>query len=240
MRAATVYEFESLADQNGFIVVYPNGYAADWNNCFKAATFSAKTQNIDHVGFIRALIAKFHSDYGINTSRVFAMGWSGGAAMAYRLALELPDEITGIAAIAMNLPTDDNKDCRASGKPISVLIMNGTGDSILPYDGGIVGGRGTVRSAPATAEYFAKLNGQTSPPKTTRLPHQDLSDPTSVDRTVWNDAGKPEVVLITINGGGHTIPQPKVVFASQFGRTGKDLNGLVEIWEFFARQQPLK
>jgi polyhydroxybutyrate depolymerase len=168
------------------------------------------------------------------------MGYSQGGGMAYRLALELPDEITAIAAIGDNLPTEDKSDCRASGKPVSVLVMNGTADPMNPYNGGVDLIGAALRSAPATAEYFAKLNGQTTPPKTTRLPHLDSSDPTSVDRTVWNDAGKPEVVLVTINGGGHTIPHPKMVFPSNLGQTNKDLNGLVEIWEFFARQRPLK
>jgi poly(3-hydroxybutyrate) depolymerase len=75
MRAATAYEFESLADQNGFIVVYPQGYQVSWNTCLQAGTVPAKKQNIDDVGFIRALIAKFRADYGINPSRVFAMGY---------------------------------------------------------------------------------------------------------------------------------------------------------------------
>ena len=239
MRAATVYEFESLADHNGFIVVYPNGYPKGWNACEKFKSSQAQTANTDDVGFVRALIAKFQSDYGINTSRVFAMGYSSGGDMAYRLALEMPDEITAVAAIGANLPTDDNFDCRASGKPIPVLIMHGTSDSINPYNGGVTS-TGTVRSTQATAEYFAKLNGQTSPSKTTRLPHLDSSDPTSVDRTVWNDAGKPEVVLVAVNGGGHVIPQPKAAFPSNLGRTNKDLNGLVEIWDFFARQRERK
>jgi polyhydroxybutyrate depolymerase len=239
MRAATVYEFESLADQYGFVVVYPQGYQNSWNVCTKFRSVPAQTQNIDDVGFIRALITKFHADYGINTSQVFAMGYSDGGSLAYRLAFELPDEITAVAAIGANLPTDDNFDCRISEKPIPALIMNGTSDPFCPYNGGL-DTIGKVRSAQASAEYFAKLNGQTSSPKTTRLPHEDISDPTSVDRTVWNDAGKPEVVLVTINGGGHTIPQPKVAFPAAAGRTNKDLNGLVEIWDFFARQKPLK
>ena len=239
MRGITVFEFESLADQNGFIVVYPQGYPKSWNACTKLKSSPAQTGNTDDVGFVRALIAKFHTAYGTNLSRVFVMGYSSGGDLAYRLALEIPDEITAIAAVAANLPTEDNNGCRASGKPIPVLIMNGTSDGINPYNGGATS-MGMVRSAQASAEYFAKANGQTTPPKTTRLPHQDPADPTSADRTVWNDAGKPEVVLYTINEGGHTVPQPKVVFPSNLGRTNKDLNGLVEIWEFFARQRERK
>jgi polyhydroxybutyrate depolymerase len=111
--------------------------------------------------------------------------------------------------------------------------MNGTSDGYNLYDGDR-----SALSAQASAEYFAKLNGQTNP-KTTRLPHQDVSDPTSVDRTIWNDAGKPEVVFYTINGGGHVIPQPKVDM-SGFGKQTKDLDAPAEIWDFFARQRSLK
>ena len=240
MRAVTVYEFENLADQHGFIVVYPQGYQISWNTCLTAEIVPAKKQAIDDIGFIRALIAKFRADYSINPSEVFAMGYSQGGDMAYRLALELPDEITAIAAIGANLPAEDKNDCRSSGKPIPVLIMNGTADLMNPYNGGVDVIGAALRSVQATAEYFAKLNGQTSSPKTTRLPHQDPSDPTSVDRIVWSDTGKPEVILVRINEGGHTVPQPKIVFPSNTGRTNKDLNGLVEIWEFFARQRSLK
>jgi polyhydroxybutyrate depolymerase len=200
-------------------------------------------QNIDDVGFVRALIAKFRADYGINPSRVFAMGMSNGGQMVYRLAAALPDEITGIAAVGVNLPTDDNDDCRALGKPIPVLIIMGTSDPMLPYNGGN-SSDGNLRSAQASAEFFAKLNGHANPPKTTRLPHLDSSDSTSVDRTIWSDAGKPEVVLDTINGGGHVLPLSKFstvyYYGLNFGQTTGDLDAPAEIWEFFGRQPSLK
>jgi polyhydroxybutyrate depolymerase len=240
MRTATEYKFERLADQNGFVVVYPDGYQMSWNDCNKTATLPARTAKIDDVSFVRALIAKFKTDHSINPSRIFAMGWSNGGHFAYRLAFEIPDEIAAIAAVTANVPTDDTFDCRVSGKPMPVLIINGTSDSIVLYEGGRTRGGATVRSTQATAEYFVKLNGQTSPPKTTRLPHRDPSDPTSVDKTIWNDAGKPEVVLFTVNGGGHTMPIAKFstvsIMGLQLGLATGDLDGPAEIWEFFARQ----
>ncbi len=152
--------------------------------------FPAKIENIDDLGFIRALITKFRADFGVSTSRIFVMGYSLGGDMAYRLALEIPDEIIAVAIVATNLQTDDNLDCRVVGKPIPVLIMNGTSDSIIPYNGGFGVGGEMIRSAQASAEYFAKLNGHTASPKTTRLPHQIASDPVFVDRTVWSETSQ--------------------------------------------------
>ncbi len=225
MRGVTGYEFEGLADQNGFVVVYPDGYKGTWNDCRKGVPLAANADNIDDLDFVRALITRFQADYAINPARVFAMGYSNGGHLAYRLAVEIPDEIAAVAAVAANFSADDYSDCRASGKPIAVLIINGTADISNPYEGGRGAWGATVRSTQATAEYFVRLNGQTSLPKTT---HQDTSGPFSVDRAIWNDAGKPEVVLITVIGGGHTVPKFSY------------LDGPSEIWEFFSRQQSLK
>ena len=49
---------DRLADQHGFVVLYPDGYRRNWNDCRKHATFPAKLQNIDDIGFIRTLIAR--------------------------------------------------------------------------------------------------------------------------------------------------------------------------------------
>ncbi len=90
----------------------------------------------------------------------------------------------------------------------------------------------------ASAEYFAKLNGHASPPTTTRLPHQGSSDALAVDRIAWNEAGKAEVVLFTIKGGGRGLPV-KIAPIPWAGMT-KDIDGPVEIWNFFSRQPPLR
>jgi polyhydroxybutyrate depolymerase len=136
MRVSTGYEFERLADEHGFVVIYPNGYKNHWNDCRKAASYSARRKNINDEAFILALIERFHSTSGADRTRVFVMGYSNGGHLAYRLALEMPERITAIAAIAANLPTDDNCDCRKSERSIPVMIINGTADPINPDGGG--------------------------------------------------------------------------------------------------------
>jgi polyhydroxybutyrate depolymerase len=242
MRRFTGYEFDRLADIGRFIVVYPAGFKRNWNDCRKAATYPAKAQNIDDKGLIHALIARFQKKFGADANRVFVTGYSNGAHLAYRLALELPDEIAAIAAISANLPTPDNSDCIPSGKPMAVLIVNGTKDPMNPYTGGRVslfgfGNRGTVLSSIESARYFARLaEYPDAPTESITLSRQSQSDPTSVKRDSWRARGRPEIGLYSIVGGGHLIPQPRFRPPRLFGKSTSDLNAPAEIWSFFSRQ----
>jgi polyhydroxybutyrate depolymerase len=243
IRELTGYLFDQLADQHGFIVVYPDGYEQHWNDCRRVASYSARTLHIDDMGFIRALIERFRASHHVDPARVFAMGHSNGAQMAYRLALEMPDRIRAVAAACAGLPTPDNNDCQWSGKPVSALVMNGTVDPLNPYGGGRstiygFGDRGTVRSSPASAQYFAEIGHASGTPSVERISGRD--DAIWVERSTWGSPEGAEVVLDTIHGGGHTIPQGVVRYPRMFGPTHADFDGPAEMWSFFARQRPRK
>lgn len=242
IRKLTGYEFDRLADAAGFIVVYPDGFKHNWNDCRKAASYPARAQNIDDKGLVRVLIGRFKQEYGIDPARVFATGWSNGGHMSFRLALEMPDEIAGVAIISASLPTPENMGCTECKEPVPVLIMNGTGDPLNPYGGGQVsflglGNRGTVLSSSDTARYFAGLAGYgQAPTETVTLPHRVPSDPTSVRKDAWRADGKPEIVLYSVVNGGHQIPQPVYRPSRLLGKTTADVNAPAEIWSFFERQ----
>jgi len=242
IRKLTGYEFDRLADTAGFIVIYPDGFKQNWNDCRKAASYPARAQNINDKGLVRALIGRFKQDYGIDTARVFATGWSNGGHMSFRLALEMPDEIAGVAIISAGLPTSENMDCTECKTPVSVLIMNGTGDPLNPYEGGQVSflgleNRGSVLSSLDTARYFTGLAGYgQAPTETVILPHRVPSDPTSVRKDVWRAEGKPEIVLYSVINGGHQIPQPVYRPPRLLGEITADVNAPAEIWSFFERQ----
>jgi len=240
MRMFTGYEFDKLADQHGFAVVYPAGFQGNWNDCRKNIAFPARTQNVDDKALVRALIARFRQSHDIDPQRVFAMGFSNGGHFAYRLALEMPEEIAAVSAVAASMPTEDNNICQVQPKPVPVLIMNGTGDPINPFVGGEVtlyglGSRGTVHSARESAAYFAKRWGLGAAPEVVQLPHLEPRDPTTVERWSWGGA-PPKVLLFRIQKGGHVIPQPFYRAPRMLGRTSHDVNGPEEIWKFFAAQ----
>ena len=235
MRVYTGYEFERLADAHGFVVVYPQGFEKNWNDCRLVADYAARKQNIDDKGFIAALIQRFAQQHGIDRSRAFLTGYSSGGHLGFRFALEQPDLLAGVAAVAASLPTGDNLACETSGKPTSVLVINGTDDPINPFNGGKVtlfglGNRGTVRSSGDTAAYFAGLNGY--PAKATQEQHPSAS----VRLQQWQAAGKHEVALYALADGGHLVPQPVYRAPRLLGRNTEGFNAPEAIWNFFARQ----
>jgi polyhydroxybutyrate depolymerase len=240
MRRISAYRFEQLADEHGFIIVYPEAYEGHWNDCRKTFSSAAKRSRVDDVSFMRTLVAHFRSTYGVDSARVFAAGISNGGHLAYRLALEAPDLFRAVAAVAANLPTEENSHCTPAGGAVSVLILNGTDDPINPFEGGRVtvfgfGDRGTVRSARASAEYFARRNGSVGAPVVERVP-QKGSARTKAERAHWRSTSGADVVLYTIRGGGHTLPHPRARGPRLLGRTHSALDGAEEIWRFFARR----
>jgi polyhydroxybutyrate depolymerase len=235
-RRRTGAAFDRLAGENGFVVVYPDGYQRHWDDCRKVASYSARAQHIDDVAFVRALIGYFEKALDIDPARVFAVGHSNGGQMSIRLALELPDEIRAVAAISASLPTAENLDCQPTGKPISVLVMNGTADPINPYKGGNVsifgfGNRGTVLSSEDTARYFVALDGISALPIIERASEGNATS--WVERSTWGAPHELEVALDTVHGGGHGIPQSHETSGS-VGIAGNAFDGPTEIWRFFA------
>ncbi|WP_419803183.1 alpha/beta hydrolase family esterase [Mucilaginibacter sp.] len=138
MRQWTAYEFDQLADQKGFAVIYPNGYKGNWNDCRSDAPFPAKKENIDDVGFIRSLIENFSKDYGIDPGKVYVFGFSNGGQMALRLAMEVPNLVAAVSAVSANLQTPATCSCVLEGQTSRVMLVAGTKDPINPYNGGEV------------------------------------------------------------------------------------------------------
>src|SRR6516162_6029140 len=138
MRRYSNYEFDELADKHGFLVVYPDGFDNTWNDCRRGSPFSSKQLKIDDAGFIKSLLNHEVTARAVERKRVFAAGWSNGAQLAYRLALESPEDFAGVAAISASVPVKENLDCGQVDKPIPVMIVNGTADPINPFRGGMV------------------------------------------------------------------------------------------------------
>ncbi|HEY4264752.1 MAG TPA: PHB depolymerase family esterase [Micropepsaceae bacterium] len=239
MRDVTAFEFDMLADRDGFLVAYPDGYQTTWNDCRKGSPQPARRMNIDDESFVDAMIAKEAAEHAIDRKRVFSAGWSNGGQLGYRFAMERANVFTGVAALSATVPVPANLACTPSGAAMPMMIINGTADPINPFGGGnvMLGGSnlGAVYSSQDGAQYWAKLNGITSGPQTKRLPHRNASDPTYVDEMTWSSAGKPLVVMYAVHGGGHVVPTRVPQDWGGLGRETGDLDAPVAIWDFFSK-----
>ncbi len=239
MLEASRYGFSLLGEQHGFIPVYPDGFERHWNDCRAGADYSANHLDIDDVGFLKAVVRTLDSGYEVDWSRIYATGLSNGGQMAYRLGLEAPDWIAGVAAMAASLPAEENFDCTRSGQPVAALVINGSEDPVNPHEGGVIDilgndSRGLVLSSAQTARYWAGLAGYSGDGEHRRWPERAPGDGTHVESTTWSGEGRPPVALVAVIGGGHTIPHPELRLPRILGPTSHEFDAAQLIWDFFS------
>jgi len=241
VRQQTAYEFDQLADKEGFVVVYPTGYFNHWNDCRGSADYKANTDNIDDITFLKAIESTLSKKLNHSFTHRFATGHSNGGHFCFKLALEAPDWIDGVAAISANLPIDANLDCSKSQEFVPLLLINGTEDPVNPYNGGLVSilgndSRGTVLSSDETMKYWLQLGDCAATPNQQKMDNHNKDDQSSVEKSTWQCNGTDIAILYKIVGGGHTIPHTQSLMPKILGVTNQDINAGAEIWQFFKTQ----
>lgn len=227
---AALTNYDAIADSYGFVAVYPDGIDLSWADGRGASR--PDRLGIDDVGFIAALIGKLVADFGIDPGRVFATGLSAGAFMANRLACDRADLIAAIAPVAGTLGV--NVGCNPS-RPVSVLATHGTADPIVPYDGGAMTGRGgtsDILSATAMAERWRQVDVCQGGPAEDVLPSTGDGTVTRRSTSAACAAGS-AVVLLSVDGGGHTWPSAPDFPERSAGSTTHTFNASLASWQFF-------
>jgi polyhydroxybutyrate depolymerase len=229
--AASMAEHTGLtapAAARGYAVVYPEGVDRRWNDGRRTGPVQ------DDVGFIRLLLDSLRTELPVDPGRIYATGISNGAGLAFRLACELPGTFAAIAPVAGGLATALEERCAASA-PVSLVMFQGTRDPLMPYDGGMVSlRRGRVVGAPRTAALFARVDGCAAEPVIAAEP-DTATDGTRVRRSTYPGCREGrEVLLFTVEGGGHTWPGGPPV-GRAVGRVTRDLDATRTMLDFFDR-----
>jgi polyhydroxybutyrate depolymerase len=224
-----------LAEREGFIVVYPDGYEKSWAD--GRGTTPADEAGINDVGFISSLIDKLSRGYQIIPEQIYATGMSNGGHMSYRLACELSEKIAAVAPVAASLSENLAANCSPQ-RPVPVLQIHGTADPIRPYEGGEA--RGMVLSAPASVAFWGSKNGCSSEPSSTNLP-DTAQDGTTVTLTSYSGCQQgADVQHYIVVEGGHTWPGGLQYLPERMvGKTSQDINASEVIWKFFA-EHPMR
>lgn len=229
IRRQMQYGFDRLADQNGFVVAYPDGFEGHWNDCRRDAPYEARTQNINDLGFLRAIINQASARYGVDRNRVLVVGYSNGGHLAFRVAMEESQLVSALAVIGANLPEPGYSICPDVSMPVSAMIINGRRDPINPYNGGDVslfgfGSRGRVLSS---AQSIAGLGASGLPDEVETVAHSE------VHIESWHAEDSTLHRLVTLEDGGHTVPTKRGRMPRILGPTNRDIEAAELIWEFF-------
>lgn len=187
-------KWEQIADTANFVVVYPGGGTG-----FSTWDISGDKD----ANFILAIIDEMNKKYAIDKSRVYMSGFSMGGMLTYHLMAKLPDKIAAFAPVSGHLMGGGSY---SNVRPLPLIHVHGTSDSVVPYDG--------------STDYvngWAKQNGCNPTPITT----QYNNGYPNCTKEVWT-GGKceTEVVRISFKGRDHEHNNSGALHTSQ------------EIWNF--------
>lgn len=223
--------FTAIAEREKFILVYPEGMANQWNDG------RGRNEETNDVLFISTLIDFLTSEFKINPAKVYVAGMSNGGFMTMRLACELPEKITAVAAVAATVDSAVDATCQ-SEKPMPVMLIIGDRDKLVPVNGGIVAHlpKSTLLSHHNIVERWARRDGCNLQPTISSLPELK-HDNTTVTKTVYSGGkNNTEVISYVIGNGGHTWPGGYQYLPTMLiGKTTHELIASEAIWEFFKR-----
>ena len=230
-----------IVDREQLLVVAPQGLKGSdrqtgWRDCRSDNTTNPR---VDDVAFVSAVVHRLVEAKRVDPSRVYAMGMSNGAMMTHRLALEMRPAPAAIAAVSGTLAA--KSDCKRASRAVSVLLIHGTNDPLVPYGGGAVSlrnnERGLVIGVAATRDYWLKADHlENAIPVAFDFPHGG-TDPSHAVRTTYGGDAGPQVVVLTIQGGGHIEPSLRFHYGPWYSRfvglQNRDLESAEEAWAFF-------
>ncbi len=207
LEAIFISKMNEKSDEEGFIVVYPNGH---FNKQFFSSILNIISpfvwnewvvhDDIDDGKFLHILIEKFQIEYNINSSRIHVCGLSGGASMTYKFGALYSDVIAGIASIAGTIGVIMNGETYIISDPIgslSVIIFHGTDDALVPYDGGWCQGL-IWKSVNESVSFWVEHNNCNPSPEIETSESGNI-----IKRKYADGTDGSEVVLYTVVNGGH-------------------------------------
>ncbi|RUL88570.1 alpha/beta hydrolase family esterase [Tautonia sociabilis] len=248
--------FDPIADEEGFVVVYPQGVGRNWDygpdapvvrsRGFGAlysrdATSEETDQRVDDVAMVRAVAEELGELGLIDLGRVFATGISSGAMFCHRLASEASDLVTAVAPVSGGM-AEPVAERFSPEFPVSLMAIIGEDDPLMPVSGGPVApllpqDRGRVAPADATIARYLERDAIQGLPTVTVLPDSPEDDGTTTRVFSYpSGRGGALVWVYRIEGAGHNWPgRPLNYHVQMVGKASQDFDASLAIWDFFKR-----
>ena len=223
-----MWGWQNLADANGFILVKPastfNAKSGQWNwNAYYmdsaftqdevgTCTAPPATGCPDDAGFLRQLITTLMSQYNVDPTRVFVAGFSSGAQMAHRVAVEDSDLVAavviGSGTIVGQLSPPPITLPGPAVAPVSIQEWHGTADGTIPPCNNGTTGYSGVKFYLATVDdsfnYWTQQNGCTQFQNSMPLCTNKVPNPNTTGNDATSCVANTEVQFIWEEGLGHT------------------------------------
>jgi len=217
--------WSELADEQGFIVVYPSGtgYPKRW----RMPAFEGYPEGtLKDVQFLSELIDHLQAEYNLDPARIYVDGMSNGGGMAFALGCKLSGRIAAVGGVA-GYYVYPLAECQPSRR-FPMILYHGTGDPIVSYTGHT--SRRNGFTSPALPDFVASLSAANGcSPQPVELPAPDGV----TGRWYQAGADKADVQFYTIDNGGHTWPGGRPLPRWLTGSTFKDLSATRLTWKFF-------
>ena len=242
-QAVRRYNWEDKAEQAHFIVAGPDAWRLRpdqpanfqtnprfWNDAGRRGSGGMLT--IDDVAFISSLIDSLIAEHGVDRSRVYVTGFSSGAGMTQRAAVELAGKIAAAAPVSgIVAPTSDTP-----SRPVPFLYISGDADPLNPVAGGEVelmlwGVRYPKTSHQAILTRWRALDG-CSEREAQETPGAGVSV------RIWPScASGSEVRYVLVQAHGHHWPGEKGMGLPEamVGPRSRAFDATEAIWQFLSR-----
>ena len=222
MRRATGFDFERLADEFGFIIVYPDSFSSYWFDGRISFSHPAKNMDLDEGEFLKRIVHYMVTVYGASRKDIFFNGFSNGGMLGFRLAAEKQPMFRGMALCCSHLPHENFLNFQLENSNAPILLINCRGDRVVPFYGGNLNSSGKSNGVVYSCyDTFCKIAGISEIP-----PGKDFGE-----YILYKDRKN---ILIEVKEGGHTIPHPKTSWPPILGKVA-DFNSTEMIWKYFKK-----
>jgi polyhydroxybutyrate depolymerase len=230
---AELTNFSNLADENNFIVLYPDGLDNQWNYVKDVSGYSSMTH--DDTGFLLALLDEVSGQYSIDEKRIYVAGFSNGGFMTQRLACDASERFAAFASVAAAGFGGMPELCKTPS-PLSILLVHGTLDAVIPWQGMVRGNGYMLAPVTDTLAFWSQYASCEGEVTDTALPQKGESPETNVTLFSVGCTHDNEVLLYAVQGGGHNWPGVDDLMSQDWaGTTNMDIRASEVIWEFFSR-----
>lgn len=128
------FNLSALANEKQFVLIAPDGVANDGGRRLWNGAGCCGNPEVDDVAYLSGLVDEALETYNTDPARVYLVGHSNGGFMSFRLGCEAAPRFTAMMSLA-GATWEDPEDCDPGAPALSVLVVHGTGDDTILYDG---------------------------------------------------------------------------------------------------------